>query len=104
MPAGGQWRAAVEHTDIVESEKPTFEQASTKPVLAVDPPAEIRAQPAKHSLQKIEIGCATHRMFCPVQKDRRPGLYRRGHVTEDSLVGGGVARPGRIKHLENQGG
>ena len=50
MAASGQWRAAVKNADVVEPEKPPFEEASAKPVLAVHPPAEIRRQPAEDPL------------------------------------------------------
>lgn len=36
---GREWRTAVENADIVEPEKPTFEQTPAETVLAVDPPA-----------------------------------------------------------------
>src|ERR1700751_5318093 len=95
MASGGQWRTAVKNPDIVEPEKPALEEASTKPVLAVHPPAEIRRQPAEYSLQKMEIGLTAERLFHAVEKDRRPGLYRRIDIAEVPLISRDL--PGRMQ-------
>ena len=101
IASGGQRRTAVENADIVEAEKPALEQVSAETVLAVHPPAEIRRQPTEYPLQKIEIGLAAHRLLHAVDKDRRPGLYRRIDIAEVPLVGRDLS--GRMQvHLAEQ--
>ena len=78
---------AVEDTDIVEPEKPAFIEVVARAVLAVYPPAKIRAQLAKDSLQKIEVGPALQRLLGAVQKNRRKGLHRRVDVAEIPFIG-----------------
>src|SRR5271167_331856 len=63
VASGWQWRAAVEDADIVEPEKPPFEEIPAEAVFAVNPPAEIGSELAKHPLQKIEVGLAAQRLL-----------------------------------------
>src|SRR5206468_6411554 len=102
MASGGQWRAAVEDADIVEPEKPAFEEASAKPILAVHPPAEIRRQPAKDPLEKIEVRSAAQRVLNAVEKDRPPGLYRRVDIAEVPLIGRDLSGGMQVDLAEQQ--
>src|ERR1700756_3541545 len=102
MASRGQRRTAVKNADIVEAEKPTFEEASAEPVLAVHPPAEIRRELTEHPRQKIEIGLAPHRLLHAVEKDRCPGLHRRIDVTEIPLVGGNLSGRMQVDLAEQQ--
>src|SRR6516225_318530 len=98
MAAGRQRRAAVEDADIIVSEKPAFEEASSEAVFAIDPPAKVRGEPAEHSLQEVEIGSAAQRLLHAEEEDRRPGLNRRVDVAEIPLISGDLT--GRIQvHL-----
>src|SRR5215469_4578368 len=87
MTTGRQWRTAVENTDIIESEKPAFEEAPAKAVFPIDPPAEIRGEPAEHPLQEVEVSSAAECLLHAVEENRRPGLYRRVDVAEIPLIG-----------------
>src|SRR6267154_3282813 len=55
MPASGQRRRLVEHTDIVETKETTLEDVLPEAVLPVDPPVEIRNQLVERSLQERKV-------------------------------------------------
>ena len=68
IAAGRQRRAAVEDADIVEPEKPPFEEVPAEAVFAVHPPAEVRGELAEDPLQEFEVGLAAQRLLHPVGK------------------------------------
>src|SRR5271169_40488 len=102
MTSGRQRRTAVKNADIVEAEKPALEEAAAEAVLAVHPPAEIRRQPAEHSLQEVEIGLAAHRLLHAVEKDRCPGLDRRIDIAEVPLIGRDLSGRMQVSLAEQQ--
>src|SRR5207247_3872132 len=53
--AGGQRRAAVEHADVVEAEKPTLKNVSPLSVLAIHPPGEVEYQLVEDAFEEREV-------------------------------------------------
>src|SRR5580704_7033605 len=102
MTASWQGRAAVEDSDIVEAEKPAFEEASAEAVLAVYPPTEIRRQPAEHPLEEIEIGLTVQCLLHSVEEDRPPGLYWWIYIAEIPLVGWDLSSRMQVHLAEQQ--
>jgi hypothetical protein len=88
VAAGGQRRAAVEHTDVVEAEEAAIEDVLAETVFAVHPPGEIQQQLAERGPEKVEVGLAVHGVPGAMQEQRCKRVDRRVHVAEIPLVGG----------------
>ena len=58
VAAGGQWGAAVEDTDIVETEEASFEHILAEAVLPVYPPGEVQQELVESRFEKIDIRLA----------------------------------------------
>ena len=86
VAAGGQRRRAVEDADVVEAEKAALEHVLAEPILAIDPPGEVREELAERPLQEVDVAAAVQRLLDAVQEDRRPGVHRRIDVGEVPLV------------------
>jgi hypothetical protein len=54
-PSGGQGRAAVEHTDVVQAEEAAFEDVLAELVLPVHPPGEVQDQLVERALQEVDV-------------------------------------------------
>src|SRR5215472_9839185 len=55
VASGGQRSAAIEHSDVVETEKTTREHISALWVFAIEPPVEVLHQTLKRSFQKAQV-------------------------------------------------
>src|SRR5438270_6930962 len=102
MAAGGQRRAAVEDTDIIQPQESALEEILAEPVFAVDPPTEIQHQLGKRSLEELKIALPLQRLFRPVQENGGPGMHRRIYVTKVPLVGRNLTGRMDEKLLQHQ--
>src|SRR5215467_8832851 len=93
MAAGRQWLVAVEHRDVVESEKPALKQVATAGVFAIDPPRERQQLFLQDTRQKIQITARVRTLqplLLALDLEDTPGsprLQRRIHIVEVPLVG-----------------
>src|SRR6185437_15540620 len=58
ISARGQWRAAVEDADVIQSEESTFEGVFAKTILAIEPPGEIQQKFLKAALEPFNVSLA----------------------------------------------
>ena len=92
VTAGGQLTAAVEHTDIVESEKAALEDVAPLDVLAVHPPGEVEYQLVEYPLEELQIALPAALLAVDLEHaPGRPGVHRRVDVAKGPLVGGDLA-------------
>ena len=68
VAAGWQRGTAVENTDIIKAQEPTFKYIFAKPVFPVYPPGKIQQSLLKADLQKFDICFTLQRLFRAVQK------------------------------------
>src|SRR5437016_7538087 len=78
--------AAVKDPDIIQSQKAALKDVSPLGVLAVDPPREVQQQLVKDPFQKPSIAKAAALLVDLVDPPGSPGMHRRVHVVEVSLV------------------
>src|SRR5215468_10121465 len=94
MAAGRQWLVAVEHRDVVESEKPALKQIAAASVFAIDPPRERQELFLHDTRQEIQI-TGRGRALPPSlllaldleDAPGRPPLQRWIHVVKIPFVG-----------------
>ena len=97
VAAGGQRRAAVEHTDVVEAEKATLENVPPLRILAIHPPGEVQQQLVIDAFQEFEIARVARLPLAALlavnlkHAPRRPRVDGRVYVAELPLVGGELA-------------
>ena len=96
-PPVGSGTAAVEHADVVQTEKAALKNVPALLVLAVDPPGEIQQQLVKHAFEKFQVARVFRIRFAALlavhleHPPRRPRVHRRIHVAERPFVGGQLA-------------
>src|SRR5262249_46590468 len=104
--AGRQRRAAVEKTDIVETEKSPLKDVVPFDVLAVHPPGEIKHQLVKDAFEKGSVTLPP--MMLPidlVDTPRRPSMNRwvdiakRPFISRQLAIGVHVPIPRQQEHL-----
>jgi hypothetical protein len=78
---GGKRGAAIEDTDVVESEKPSCEDVPSVWILPVYPPVEVEHQALERALQKVDV-LPSQVLLEFVEEHRRPGVHRRVHIAE----------------------
>src|SRR5207253_7532697 len=83
LTAGWQRSRAVEHSQVIHSEKSAAEDVSTFRVFAIDPPREVHEELVKGSFEKGVIGAAGPLENLPAG----PGVDRRINVGEVVLEG-----------------
>src|SRR5437667_7066927 len=88
VPAGRQRVAAVENSDVVESQETALKNVLAFPVLPVDPPSEVQQQLLKDPLEEDPVRAAEHLFLDFVNPPCGPGVHRGIHVIESPLVGG----------------
>ncbi len=101
IAAGRQRRAAIEDADIVEAEKAALVEVLAEAVLAVRPPGEVQRQLGEGAGEERLIAPA-HRLFRPVQEDRRPGMHRRIDVAEIPFIGGNLSGRMEVEALQQE--
>src|SRR5215469_15922638 len=74
VAARRQRGAAVEDTDVVQSEESARENVSSLRVLAIYPPVEIQHQALERAFEEAHVG-ASQFGFDPVEEQRCPGVY-----------------------------
>src|SRR5262249_18707706 len=89
VPSRGQRRAAIEDTDVVESEKAARKDVASLGVFAVDPPVEVQHQSLEGSLQKLQVGAAKFYLNS-VEEQGGPGVDWGIHVAKVPLVCGNL--------------
>jgi hypothetical protein len=82
---------AVEHRNVVQTEKAALEHVIAVAVLAVDPPGVIQQQLVKHPLKKAEIALAALHPFGPERLERAHRMNRRIDIAERPFIGGNLA-------------
>ena len=87
VPASGQRRRTVKHTDVVQAEKPALENVHPVGVLAVHPPGEVQQQLVEDALEKSAVGFASDTLLDLVNTPGGPGVHRWVDVAEGPLVG-----------------
>ena len=80
--------AAIEHTNVVESEKAAFENVVAFRVFAIDPPGEIQHQFVKDAFEKFPIGDAAPLLLDSINAPRGPRQDRWINVAERPFVRG----------------
>ncbi len=92
VAAGGQLRAAVEYSDVVQAQKSALEDIAALVVLAVDPPREVQHELVKHALEEFQVAFAGILLAVYlIHAPGRPGMHRRIHVAEGPFVRGNLA-------------
>src|SRR5690242_17917644 len=86
MAAGGQWCTAIEHADIIETEKAALKNVHAIGIFAIDPPGEIQQQLLKDALEKDSVADTTSLLLDLVNAPRSPGVNRRIHIAKRPLV------------------
>ena len=86
VPAGGQWRAAVENADVVETEEASLEHVASFGIFSVYPPGEVEKQLVEDALEEHSVANAPALLFDLVNAPGRPGVHRRVHVAKSPLV------------------
>src|SRR5262245_948404 len=86
MAAGGQWRAAIEHADIVQAAKAALKDIAAFGVLSIDPPGEIEQQLLKNPLEEFSIAFTASFLFKFVDAPGCPGVHRWIDVAKGPLV------------------
>src|SRR5262245_4266686 len=86
MTSGRQRGAAIEHTDVVETEKAALKHVLARAVLAVHPPGEVEQELMVNRLQELEVDLAVQNLPGTGEKQNHPGVYQRVHVAEVPLV------------------
>ena len=87
MAAGGQRRAAIEDTDVVQPQKTTLEDIAALSIFFIDPPGEVHQQLVKHPFQKMPVGPTLLFGVDLVDPPGRPGVHRRIDVAQFPFVG-----------------
>src|SRR5215213_395723 len=88
VAASRQRRAAIENTDVVETEKAALKDVHPFSVFAIDPPREIQQQLLKHTSEKNGVADSTTLLLDLVDAPRGPRMYRWIHIAERPLVRG----------------
>ena len=86
MAAGGQRRAAIDDTDVVEAEEPALEHVPPGGILAIDPPGEVEQQLVVDAAEELQIGVAGAAPVDLVEEVGGPRVHGRIHVAEVPLV------------------
>jgi hypothetical protein len=81
-----QRRGAIEDADVVQPQETALEEVAVVRVLAIDPPGEVRHQPAEHSCQELAVALAPDLSLALIHIQRSPGGHRRVDVTKVPLV------------------
>src|SRR5215472_10710190 len=76
MTTGGKGCVAIEHADVVQTQKSALENVSTFGILAVYPPGEIQHQLVEHPLQECAIRFAMTSLVDFVHTPRSPSVHR----------------------------
>src|SRR5450631_2678036 len=76
---------AIEHADIVESEKPSGKDVVAVAVLAIYPPGKVKQEFLKGALEKSAIRLRI-RLRQTIHAPHRPRVHRRVHVGKGKLV------------------
>ncbi len=85
--AARQRRAAVKHTDVVQTQKAALKDVHAFHVLAVDPPGEVQKQFVEHPGKKLPISfAAVSLLIDEVNLMGSPGMDRRIHITQRPFV------------------
>src|SRR4029077_20265103 len=87
VTTGRQWRAAIEHPDVVEPEEATLENILSVGVFAIHPPCKIQQQLMKHPFKKDTVADAFPLFVDLVDTPGRPGMDWRIDVAERPFVG-----------------
>ena len=82
VSAGRKRSAAVEHSDIVQSEKAALEDVHAFGVFAVHPPGEVQQQFVEDAFQELAIPLAVPFFVNLVNAPCGPGVHRRIHIAE----------------------
>ena len=90
-PPVGSGFDAVEHADVVQSEKAALEDVAAAGVLAVHPPGEIQHQLVENALEKGRSPCPFSAAVDLVDAPGGPGMHRRIDVAERPFIGGQLA-------------
>src|SRR5262249_11901017 len=86
--AGRQRCAAVEHTDVVESEKAALENVVALSILAIHPPGELQAQLVQDALEEGEVALIAPLLSIDLEDAQRaPGMHWLIDVAERPFVG-----------------
>src|SRR5438876_4869927 len=81
--ARGQRRAAVEHTNVVESKEAALKNVPTLRVLAIHPPGEVQHQLVKNPFEEGEVALVTALLAVHLEHAPcRPGVNGRVDIAE----------------------
>src|SRR5262249_13215481 len=86
VATGRQRRAAIEHADVVESQKPALEDVHPFRILPVHPPGEVEQQLVEDALQECAVALAVPLLINLVNPPRGPGMNRGIYVSKCPLV------------------
>src|ERR1041385_3887707 len=78
--------AAIEHTDVVETEKPAFEDVVALGIFAIHPPGKVEQHFVKNRFQKAAVALAAFFALDLINAPGRPHDDRRIHVAEVPFV------------------
>ena len=87
VAAGGQGRAAIKNTDVVQPQKAALKDVVTVDVFAVDPPGEVEQQLVEHAFQKSPVGSAALFGVDFVDAPGGPSMYRRIDIAKGPFIG-----------------
>src|SRR5689334_5180093 len=86
VAARRQGSAAIEDTDVVETQKATLENVHSIGIFAIHPPGEIEKQFVEYAFEECAISFAGSLLVYLVDTPRSPGMHRRIDVPEGPLV------------------
>src|SRR5271165_1144830 len=91
VAASRQWCAAIEYSDIVQTQEPALEDVDALGVLAIYPPGEVQHQFVKDPLQESAIALAFALLVDLVYPPGCPCVNRRVDIAERPFIGGNLA-------------
>src|SRR5712664_4689114 len=87
MAAGGQRSAAVEDAYVIQPKETALKEVIAVTVFTVHLPTEVQHQLGEGALEELNVAFPFKGLLRPVQKERRPRVYRRIDVAEVPFVG-----------------
>src|SRR5258708_28796081 len=84
----GHFNRAIKYTNVVQREEAATEEVVTFPIVAIDPPGEIKQQFLESALQKIDVFYSTvPPCVDQINVHHCPGMHRWVYVSKRELVG-----------------